>query len=256
MQACRIGPGPGAAGRHEQACGTEAAERSLAAHCARDLATCPRKARGRREGRVLAAPMAACKKARGSHHRFSRDDPAFPARWVYGCSALSPGTGCLAPVARALVKACANLASAPGCQDHTGWPSAKAHRTRHDIGEPDPSPPNPRATHRSMSLVRQHRRSHRSPPHVRDDRETPLSSRRNGWIETYFLIKRNRIFAAERLDGEMKLQVQQKIVFGRRRVRWRFSRRLLRVRRSPYIHRQYAYASPARAWTELWAAPP
>jgi hypothetical protein len=28
------------------------------------------------------------------------------------------------------------------------------------------------------------------------------------------------------------------------------------VRRSPYIHRQYAYASPARAWTELWAAPP
>src|SRR3954447_17733169 len=64
-------------------------------------------------------------------------------------------------------------------QDHTAWPSAKAHRTRHDIGEPDPCPPKPRTTHRSMSLVRQHRRAHRSPPHVRDDRETPLSSRRD-----------------------------------------------------------------------------
>src|SRR3569833_1218654 len=50
-------------------------------------------------------PWLRAKIARGRHHRFSRDNPAFPARWVYGCSELSPGTGCLAPVTRALVKA-------------------------------------------------------------------------------------------------------------------------------------------------------
>jgi hypothetical protein len=54
--------------------------------------------RGRRECRELAAPMVACKKARGSHHRFSRSIPAFPARWFDSVYALSPGTGVLAPV--------------------------------------------------------------------------------------------------------------------------------------------------------------
>jgi hypothetical protein len=43
----------------------------------------PEMKKGRREGRELAAPMAACNKARGSHHRFSRDIPALPARWFY-----------------------------------------------------------------------------------------------------------------------------------------------------------------------------
>ena len=45
------------------------------------------------------------KKAGGSHHRFGQDIPAFPARMGYGLYALSPGTGFLAPVVRALVKA-------------------------------------------------------------------------------------------------------------------------------------------------------
>jgi hypothetical protein len=39
------------------------------------------------------------KKAGGSHHRFGRDIPAFPARMVYGLYVISSGTGCLAPVA-------------------------------------------------------------------------------------------------------------------------------------------------------------
>jgi hypothetical protein len=73
----------------------------------------------------------------------------------------------------------ANLASAPGCQDHTAWPSAKAHRTRRN-DRLNLRPPKPRGTCRPMSLVWQHRRGHRSPPHVRDDRDTSLSSRRDG----------------------------------------------------------------------------
>ena len=40
------------------------------------------------------------KNARGGYHRFGQDIPAFPARWLYGLYALSPGTGCFAPVAR------------------------------------------------------------------------------------------------------------------------------------------------------------
>jgi hypothetical protein len=43
------------------------------------------------------------KKSTRQNHRFGRDIPAFPARWLYGLYAISPGTGSLAPVARALV---------------------------------------------------------------------------------------------------------------------------------------------------------
>jgi hypothetical protein len=91
----------------------------------------------------------------------------------------------------------ANLASAPGCQDHTAWPSAKAHRTRRN-DRLNLRPPKPRRTCRPMSLVWQHRRGHRCPPHVRDDRDTPLRSRRDGRIKPRFLEKRKRNFAAGR----------------------------------------------------------
>ena len=50
-------------------------------------------------------PWPACnKKAGGSHHRFSRDSPAFPARWFYGLYVISPGTGFVAPVIGAMRK--------------------------------------------------------------------------------------------------------------------------------------------------------
>src|SRR3569833_3205031 len=57
--------------------------------------------RGRREGRELAAPMAPVRmKCTGQEPQVWQDIPAFPARWLYGLYALSPGTGVLAPVAR------------------------------------------------------------------------------------------------------------------------------------------------------------
>ena len=59
--------------------------------------------RGRREARTSteARGPPAEKNAGGRNHRFSRTDPAFPARWVNVCSELSPGTGFLAPVTSA-----------------------------------------------------------------------------------------------------------------------------------------------------------
>jgi hypothetical protein len=61
---------------------------------------------GRREGRVPTDTRGprADKNARGRNHRHSRDDPAFPARWLYGLYVLSPGTGFLAPVIGAMRK--------------------------------------------------------------------------------------------------------------------------------------------------------
>jgi hypothetical protein len=81
----------------------------------------PSQDRGRREDRALAAPMVACKKARGSHHRFSRDNPAFPAQWLYGLLRALPGDRLSCP-RRPRARRTASLASAPGCQDHTTSP--------------------------------------------------------------------------------------------------------------------------------------
>ncbi len=65
----------------------------------------PLQNRGRREGRVQAAPMVACKKARGRHHRLGRNNRPSLRDGLLGLYVLSPGTGVLAPVARVLVKA-------------------------------------------------------------------------------------------------------------------------------------------------------
>jgi hypothetical protein len=68
-------------------------------HCVRALhRNCPSGNRGRREGRVPAAPAAPVhQKARGRNHRWRRSHPAFPAQWCYGLYALSPGTGLSCP---------------------------------------------------------------------------------------------------------------------------------------------------------------
>ena len=82
--------------------------------------------RGRREDRAPAGahgPRAT--KSTRQNHRLSRDHPAFPARWCYDLYAISPGTGLIAPVAGDLSSA--DLASAPGCQNHATSPS---HRDR------------------------------------------------------------------------------------------------------------------------------
>jgi hypothetical protein len=62
--------------------------------------------RGRRECRVPDAPMVSCKKARGSHHRFTGFSPAFPAQWFYGFLRALPGDRLVATVARKKLASC------------------------------------------------------------------------------------------------------------------------------------------------------
>jgi hypothetical protein len=99
--------------------------------------------------------------------RSHRKHPAFPARWFTAYSALSPAIGLFCH-RRSASPACRtrrvdiafprNLTPASRRQDHTTSPSASR-------------------------AVRQRRiRVHRIPPHVRDDRETPLRKRRDGGI--------------------------------------------------------------------------
>src|SRR5205807_10325818 len=62
----------------------------------------PPKNRGRRESRVLAAPAALRAKLKQahkhSHYRFRRNDPTFPAQWLYGLLRDLPGgAGLLSP---------------------------------------------------------------------------------------------------------------------------------------------------------------
>src|SRR3569833_1145845 len=169
----------------------------------------PSKTRGRGEGRALAAPMAACKKARGRHHRFSRDDPAFPARWVYGCSELSPGTGCLAPVTRALVKA-RELGISSGMPGPHGL--AVREGTSHEaqttnwITAAEPARRTDRCRSSGNTVAATAPRLTFVTIAIR-----PFRSRRDGRIKPYFLEKRKRNFAANGLMGGDGLNRQQKL---------------------------------------------
>jgi len=64
------------------------------------------------------------KNAGGRNHRFSRDIPAFPARWLGGLYVLSPGTGLSCPRDRRIITA--SVTSASGGQDHTISPAHQA----------------------------------------------------------------------------------------------------------------------------------
>src|ERR1700726_3771529 len=103
--------------------------------------------------RCTRGPACNCYWAKGTRaYRFSGGNPAFPARWVTAYSALSWVTGLSCHPHPRKVLLPANLTPASGCQDHTASPSATA------------------------ALVIRRHRLHRIPPHVRDDREPPLSS--------------------------------------------------------------------------------
>ena len=80
--------------------------------------------RGRRECRVLAAPMARLQqKKQAAVTTGTPNIPAFPARWCYGLfRALLGEPGFVATVIGGL--ASADLTPASGCQDHTASPSA------------------------------------------------------------------------------------------------------------------------------------
>ena len=88
----------------------------------------------------------------------SAEQPAFPARWSTAYTRSPRGTGFLAPVACTMPSIVADLTPASRHQDHAISPSA------------------------SMLLVAQHQRGHRIPPHVPDDRDTPLIEAGRGII--------------------------------------------------------------------------
>ena len=125
---------------------------------------CPHPKQGRREGRASAEARGprAEKNARGRNHRYSRYDPAFPARWSSRLCALSPVSGLLATVARAMRQHRRELGISigmPGPYDFAVLPEpfVRAPGARCDSNRP----PHPRLT------------SH-------DDRETPLVAKRDG----------------------------------------------------------------------------
>jgi hypothetical protein len=175
------------------------------------------KARGRREDRAPAGthgPRA--EKSTRQNHRCSRKYPAFPARWLERRIPRSPrGPGFLAPVIReTLVERSANLAPASGRQDHTAWPSAK----RSFVG----------------TLKRMLRPRAATAPrlHVRDDRDTPLCTRRDARKMRLIWGKaKAEYFSADIWTGRIELIAQQKLVFwcksfcGENRLRRRQERR-------------------------------
>jgi hypothetical protein len=77
-----------------------------------------RRAQGRPGARRPHGPRAK-KNARGGHHRFGQDIPAFPARWLYGLYVPSPGDRRCCPRRPRNLSLSADLTSAPGGQDHT-----------------------------------------------------------------------------------------------------------------------------------------
>jgi len=131
--------------------------------------------------------MVACKKARGSHHRFSQH-PAFPARWLYGLYVISPGTGVLAPVDRWTPRV-----RQPWSQ-HRETRTTRFHR-----------PPR-------QPSVRRHQCVHRNPPRDLDDAFAPLVGR-DGIRKHYFPKKRKQNLPPERPPGEDRLGKPSKISF-------------------------------------------
>ena len=113
--------------------------------------------------------------------------PGIPHAMVYGLYALFPGTiGCVDPVGPLLPRLAARsgstrhqrtLTPTMGRQNHATSPSATpplvSHAaTAHDLTSPC-----------DIKRTRQCR-VHRTPPHVRDDRETPLLLSRDGEMDS------------------------------------------------------------------------
>jgi len=90
------------------------------------------KERGRREGRVLAAPMVTALNGLRKcalTDRFSRNTPAFPAQWFTAYIALSPVNQRLPPLPARCVSIAACLAPAWARQDHTTSLVRKSRRS-------------------------------------------------------------------------------------------------------------------------------
>jgi len=119
----------------------------------------PSAVRGRRECRAPGAPAAACavvESTRVSHHGHTGNTRHSPRNGFNGFLRALPGDRACLPPSPRNAKHCRELMPASGHQDHTTSPSAIAPFVIGSI------------------------RVHRIPPRVRDDRETPLLSRRDG----------------------------------------------------------------------------
>jgi hypothetical protein len=88
----------------------------------------------------------------------------------------------------------ADLASAPGCQDHT------ISRPHHAV--------------RPRSQALRHAASIASHPACRDDRDTPLLPRRDETNKSRFLQKRKRDFSGKRWTGVFALKTLANFVFS------------------------------------------
>jgi hypothetical protein len=137
--------------------------------------------RGRRECRAPGAPAAARAKveSKKAHAlvRSHRKHPAFPAQWFYDLFRALPGDRALLPPSLLRSLLLKNLTPASRRQDHTTSPSA------------------------SSALVRSTIRVHRIPPHVRDDRETPLQGGGTGESILLFLPRRQSKFGNSERNG-------------------------------------------------------
>ncbi len=125
--------------------------------------------RGRREGRVSAAPMAPCaadaqRNAHGSNHRYSRVHSGLPCAVVYGLLRALPGEpDFVVTVIRAMrLRIFRDLAPALGRQDHTTSPSTKepfvfrlprVHRIPHSTSVTTRTSLLPRRNARRMRLI-------------------------------------------------------------------------------------------------------
>ena len=110
-----------------------------------------------------------------------------------------PGDRALLPPSLSRNVSRENLAPASGRQDHTTSPSA------------------------SVPLVSRRHRVHRIPPHVRDDRDTPLLSRRDGAEEYTISIFGKRNICACRTDNPNQIESAHEIHFLRAREFHRFT---------------------------------
>ena len=177
-------------------------ERVLAAHFARALPVIlPSTDRGRREGRVAAAPGAPAQKgfARARKPRVQAVTTGPPCAVVYGLYALSPVNPSVCHRRPRDAQA-----SSPawrrtlGRQDHTISPSA------------------------SMPHVHRHRSVHRIPHHARDDRDTPLLSAAECREANSRLRKNERgIFCGRGLERVNSIEAFREIQLSRTRV-WAF----------------------------------
>ncbi len=105
-------------------------------------------------------PWPACnKESRRQSPQVQPDHPAFPARWVSVLYVISPGTGCLAPVA-------SGSSSPPAWHQHRDARTTRFQRPRKTPHRATTASRRSPARDRSTPFVQRHRRSHRIPPRV------------------------------------------------------------------------------------------